>query len=117
MADQTPVPVVAENFVVKFVKDVWAKVEAVDTQLNAWITAITNGHSTIAIVAAAALYWLVKPFLGLLLTVPEMLTKLILDTLAVAVPAVIGAVPMILGVALGLLAIVEIKNLLKKFIK
>lgn len=107
----------AENFVVKFVKDVWGKVESTDASINAWITKVTDGHTTLAIIAAAGLYWLVKPFIGLIVTLPAMLTKVILDALAVAVPALIGAVPSILGVALGLLAIVEVKNLLKKFIK
>lgn len=107
----------AENFVVKFVKDVWAKIEGVDFSLNAWISKVTNGNTTLAVIAAGIVYWLVKPFVSLIWTLPATVTKVILDGLAVAVPAVVGAVPTIVGIALGLLAIVELKNLLKKIFK
>ena len=118
----TPTPdvvVKVENSVVSAVKNVWAKVEELDSTLNAWVTKVTNGHTTLAIMLVAVAYWLlpVKAILEFVLQVPALTTKYILLALAVAVPALIDAVPYMIGVVLALLAIVEVKNLLKKIVK
>jgi ABC-type uncharacterized transport system permease subunit len=122
MADTpvTPDPIVkAENSVVSAAKRVWAKIEEIDNLFNAWVTKVTDGHTTIALVALAVAYWLlpIGTILGFILKVPELATKYALEALAIAVPAVIGAVPYMIGIVLAAFAIVEVVNLLKKVIK
>lgn len=105
------------NPVVAFFTELWNKIESVDASVNAFVSKLTNGNSAIAIVAAGILYTLVKPYFSFVMSIPATLSRVVLDILAVVVPTVIGAVPTIVEVALGLLILVEVINLLKKVVK
>jgi hypothetical protein len=107
------------NAIVTFFKELWAKIEDVDTAINTWISKVTSGYTTLAVVAVAVAYWLlpVKAILSFLLAIPAQLIKLILDAVGVLVPVLFSAVPYAIGIILILLAIVEIKNLGKTIFK
>src|SRR5665213_1630270 len=123
----TVVADVKPNVIVTFFKNVWAKIEAVDAVFNKWISNVTSGYTTIALVAIVVAYLLlpVTAILEFLLSVPAILIKFILDTLGtvvkfildaagVAVPFIFSAIPYILLAAVVLLLIVELKNLVTK---
>src|SRR5665213_2739779 len=105
----TVVADVKPNVIVTFFKNVWAKIEAVDAVFNKWISNVTSGYTTIALVAIVVAYLLlpVTAILEFLLSVPAILIKFILDTLGtvvkfildaagVAVPFIFSAIPYIL---------------------
>jgi hypothetical protein len=110
-------PVVKVNSVLTFLGKVWAVLEQVDTVINKHLTALVNGYSVVVILIVAAAYMLIEPLVGVLLTIPAMVIKWVLDALAITIPAVISAVPFILEIALGLLVLVELVNLVKRILK
>ena len=113
------VVVKTENSVVAFVKGLWNSIVTLDANLNKWVSTVTSGYTTLALVLVGVAYWLlpIKEILDIIVAVPAWVTKFLLDSLAVLVPAIIQAVPFLIGVVLVLLAIVEIVNALKKLIK
>lgn len=110
MADEVKKP----GVVAGFLASAWAKIEEVDALINKFVAKISDGHSTLFVAAVAVGYWFLRPFVGILLSIPAKLTEILLQVLAVAVPTVINAIPYILMVAIGLLLVVELVNLLKK---
>lgn len=92
----------------------WNTVEEVDKKINTLVAKISDGHSTLFVAAIAVGYWFLRPFVGIIFSIPAKVTEILLQVLAVAVPAVINAIPYMILVAIGLLLIVELVNLLKK---
>jgi hypothetical protein len=108
-----------ENSVVTFVKNLWGDIETADVALNKWVSSVTQGYTTLALVVVAVLYWLlpIKAILDFILTIPAWLVKTLLDGAAWLIPTLIGAIPYIIGIVLVLLAVVEVIAAIKKLVK